>query len=203
MKPKNFFFTFILLFICNLSFAQETTETNQEETSSTTINNQFDELIESSNNYQDYKVVKRYELIQLQKSTVKKVDALNEVIVASKKTINEQNTKIEDLKSQLSDTQNNLNKVTEEKDQILFFGLPTDKGTYQTIMWVIIFALILILLFFIYKFKQSNVLTKEAKKNLAENEVEFDEYRKQALEKQQKLGRQLQDEKNKQAKNKH
>ncbi|SHI53983.1 hypothetical protein SAMN04488096_102287 [Mesonia phycicola] len=203
MKPKNLFFTFILLCICNLSIAQETTETNQEETSSAVINNQFDELIESSNNYQDYKVVKRYELIQLQKSTVKKVDALNEIIVASKKTINEQNTKIEDLKTQLSDTQNNLNKVTEEKDQILFFGLPTDKGTYQTIMWVIIFALILILLFFIYKFKQSNILTKEAKKNLAENEVEFDEYRKQALEKQQKLGRQLQDEKNKQAKNKH
>ena len=69
-------------------------------------------------------------------------------------------------------------------------------------MWVIVFALVLILVFFIYKYKQSNVLTKEAKKNLAENEAEFDEYRKKSLEKQQKLGRQLQDEKNKQNKNK-
>jgi len=77
--------------------------------------------------------------------------------------------------------------------------MATNKGTYQTTMWVIILALVLILLFFIYKFKNSNVLTKEARKNLAENEAEFEEYRKTALEKQQKLGRMLQDEKNKQA----
>ena len=124
------------------------------------------------------------------------------IFSVSNKTIEEQKLKIENLKAELNNTQNNLNQVTEEKDQISFFGIATDKGTYQTIMWVIVFALVLILVFFIYKYKQSNVLTKEAKKNLAENEAEFDEYRKKSLEKQQKLGRQLQDEKNKQNKNK-
>lgn len=195
MKFNQLLLVFSLFFSTQVIFSQD-----ENSTEDNSINNQFDEVIESSNNYQDYKVVKRYKLIQLQKNTVQKIDALKEEIVASNKTIEEQQTTIQNLKSELNNTQNTLDKVTEEKDQISFFGIATDKGTYQTIMWVIVFALILILLFFIYKYRQSNVLTKEAKKNLAENEAEFDDYRKRALEKQQKLGRQLQDEKNKQNK---
>lgn len=197
MKFKHLLLALSLIFTTHFLSAQE--ENNEEDN---TINNQFDEVIEGSNNYQDYKVVKRYKLTQLQKNTVNRIESLKEEIVTSNKTIEEQKLKIENLKAELNNTQNNLNQVTEEKDQISFFGIATDKGTYQTIMWVIVFALVLILVFFIYKYKQSNVLTKEAKKNLAENEAEFDEYRKKSLEKQQKLGRQLQDEKNKQNKNK-
>ena len=197
MKFKHLLLALSLIFTTNFLSAQE--ENNEEDN---TINSQFDEVIEGSNNYQDYKVVKRYKLTQLQKNTVNRIESLKEEIVTSNKTIEEQKLKIENLKAELNNTQNNLNQVTEEKDQISFFGIATDKGTYQTIMWVIVFALVLILVFFIYKYKQSNVLTKEAKKNLAENEAEFDEYRKKSLEKQQKLGRQLQDEKNKQNKNK-
>ena len=197
MKFKHLLLALSLIFTTHFLSAQE--ENNEEDN---TINSQFDEVIESSNNYQDYKVVKRYKLTQLQKNTVNRIESLKEEIVTSNKTIEEQKLKIENLKAELNNTQNNLNQVTEEKDQISFFGIATDKGTYQTIMWVIVFALVLILVFFIYKYKQSNVLTKEAKKNLAENEAEFDEYRKKSLEKQQKLGRQLQDEKNKQNKNK-
>lgn len=197
MKFKHLLLALSLIFTTHFLSAQE--ENNEEDY---TINSQFDEVIEGSNNYQDYKVVKRYKLTQLQKNTVNRIESLKEEIVTSNKTIEEQKLKIENLKAELNNTQNNLNQVTEEKDQISFFGIATDKGTYQTIMWVIVFALVLILVFFIYKYKQSNVLTKEAKKNLAENEAEFDEYRKKSLEKQQKLGRQLQDEKNKQNKNK-
>jgi len=197
MKFKHLLLALSLIFTTHFLSAQE--ENNEEDN---TINSQFDEVIESSNNYQDYKVVKRYKLTQLQKNTVNRIESLKEEIVTSNKTIEEQKLKIENLKAELNNTQNNLNQVTEEKDQISFFGIATDKGTYQTIMWVIVFALVLILVFFIYKYKQSNILTKEAKKNLAENEAEFDEYRKKSLEKQQKLGRQLQDEKNKQNKNK-
>ncbi|MDX1316484.1 MAG: tRNA (guanine-N1)-methyltransferase, partial [Xanthomarina gelatinilytica] len=48
------------------------------------------------------------------------------------------------------------------------------------------------------KYKNSHVITKEAKKALEEIEVEFEEHRKTALEREQKVRRQLQDELNKQ-----
>ncbi len=196
---KHYIATFSLLSIFLSGFAQE--ENTSEEDNS--INTQFEEVIESSNNYQDYKVVKKYKLTQLQKNTVNRINGLNKEIEAYNETIKQQEAKIENLKSQLNSTKNDLNQVTQEKDEISFFGMPTQKGTYQTIMWIIVFILVLVLVFFIYQYKKSKVLTKEAKKNLADNEAEFDEYRKKALEKQQKLGRQLQDEINKQNKNKH
>ncbi|WP_150545951.1 hypothetical protein [Mesonia sp.] len=196
---KHYITTFSLLSIFLSGFAQEENTSKKDNS----INTQFEEVIEESNNYQDYKVVKKYKLTQLQKNTVNRINGLNKEIEDSNKTIKEQEAKIENLKSQLNSTKNDLNQVTQEKDEISFFGIPTQKGTYQTIMWIIVFVLVMVLVFFIYKYKKSKVLTKEAKKNLADNEAEFDEYRKKAIEKQQKLGRQLQDEINKHNKNKH
>ena len=52
-------------------------------------------------------------------------------------------------------------------------------------------------LFFIYKFRNSNAVTRAAKKSLEETELEFEEHRRTALEREQKVRRQLQDELNK------
>ena len=51
--------------------------------------------------------------------------------------------------------------------------------------------------FFIMQFKNSNSQTQVAKQNLKIAEDELEELRRKALEKEQKLGRMLQDERNK------
>jgi len=58
-------------------------------------------------------------------------------------------------------------------------------------------ALLVFLIVFIYKFKNSNAITKAARKSLEETELEFEEHRRVALEREQKVRRQLQDEINK------
>lgn len=194
---KSFFSFFLILFLSGSAFAQE--EDSQEQEKDNSINTQFTEMIDGANNYQEYKVVKLFKLNQLQKNTVKEIEGLNKTIKASADTIQNQRKEVAKLQQELKKTNGDLTNVTQEKDDIQFLGMSTNKGTYQTTMWVIILTLVLILLFFIYKFKNSNVLTKEARKNLAENEADFEEFRKMSLEKQQKLGRMLQDEKNKQA----
>ena len=65
----------------------------------------------------------------------------------------------------------------------------------------IVAVLALALVFFIFKFKGSNAHTQEARQKLADTEHEYEEYRKKALEKEQKMGRLLQDERNKAVKN--
>ena len=67
-------------------------------------------------------------------------------------------------------------------------------------MFSIIGALIVFLAIFIGRFKQSNSITKDIKNRLKETEEEFDNHRKVALEREQKVRRQLQDELNKQKK---
>jgi hypothetical protein len=58
--------------------------------------------------------------------------------------------------------------------------------------------LVLSLLFFIYKFKNSNSITKHARLALQDLEDEFEEHRKTSVEREQKIRRQLLDEINKQ-----
>ncbi len=159
-----------------------------------TINAQFSELIESANNYQEYKVVKHALLLRLQEKTKVKIDELNKNIQQLEDSLSVKQNRIEKLNRSLSSTQEDLDLVNSEKNNIQFLGISTDKSTYQSIMWGVVFVLLIILLFFIYKFKSSNAATREAKQNLQECEAEFDDYKKRALEKQQRLGRQLQDE---------
>ena len=78
------------------------------------------------------------------------------------------------------------------------FGLQMSKTNYNVLLWSIIGILLVLLVFFIYKFKNSNSVTREAKKSLVETEEEFEDHRRVALEREQKVRRQLQDEINKQ-----
>jgi uncharacterized integral membrane protein len=115
----------------------------------------------------------------------------------TKKIVETQNVEINQLKSDLKTTNDNLTNVTKEKDSIKFLGFPMTKSSYNTLLWTIIFGLVILLFFFIFKFKSSNSVTKLANSQLADTEFEFDAYKVTALEREQKVRRELQDELNK------
>ncbi|MGA8854152.1 MAG: hypothetical protein WB492_08245 [Christiangramia sp.] len=163
----------------------------------TPIQDEFSALIQESNNYQGYKVVDYDKLIELRNTTRNYITDLKEEIVVQKNTVDQQNDEIQKLKSDLAATQENLNKVSEEKDALMFLGMPFSKGGYKTMMWGIVAALVAILLILFFRYKSSHAATKDAQQKLDETEKEFDAYRTKALEKEQRLGRMLQDERNK------
>ena len=162
-----------------------------------TIDQQFTETIEESNNYKQFKVIEKTKMNRLQANTKKRITGLQEEIKTLENKISEQEAAALKVSTDLETTQQNLDATNLEKDSINLFGTQMKKGTYQTTMFSIIGVLLLGLLLFIYKFKNSNTLTKEAQYKLNETESEFEDYRRKALEKEQKLGRQLQDERNK------
>ena len=87
-----------------------------------------------------------------------------------------------------------LASVNSEKESITLFGSLTSKSSYKAIVWVIIISLLTFLLFFLFKFKNSNMITKDAKEKLKEIEFELEEAKKKARIKEQELMRKLQDE---------
>jgi len=87
--------------------------------------------------------------------------------------------------------------VDNHTKSLSLFGLQMSKTGYNALMWSIIAALLALLLVFIFRFKNSNSITKAAKLKLSETEEEFEEHRRNALEREQKVRRQLQDEINK------
>ena len=196
-----------LLLASNVQFAQNAEEEEDKlSLDEGPISNQFDYIAKRSGNYRAdgvrYEVVKESNLFKIRKNVLDSIAAMNKKTGELKATIAEHETTITSLNKKLEETTTNLGLVTEEKDSMSFLGLPVSKGTYNFVLWTIIGALFLTLGLFIYKFRNSNILTQEAKQNLSELEVEYEDHRRRALEREQKISRQLQDELNKQKKTK-
>lgn len=189
---KKILFSSLLLLCINTTIAQVSSET--------TIDENFEELITTSNNFKGYKVVDTEQLTKLQKLTSSRIAELKEEIAASKEATSAHEAQVAQLRAELESMEAQLNAVTSEKDNISFMGMSLSKAGYNTTMWSIIGILVLALALFVVRFKRSHIHTQEARKNLNEMEKEFDAYRVKALEKEQRLGRLLQDEKNKQLK---
>jgi len=187
---KNFILSsFTILFFC-LSATSQATDSLRP------IANKFNNLIESSNTFKGYKVVDQAELTDLQKETSIYIQELKSEIEESNKDVLAQQENMEALEAQLASVNTQLAGVRAEKDAIEFLGMPFSKGSYKSIMWSIVGILVLALAFFVYRFKKGNSTTLEAKKRKLETEKEFEAYRAKSLEKEQKLGRMLQDERN-------
>ena len=195
-----------IAFIFLLSFTSSA-QTDAEEKilslNSGTIDNQFEYVIKKSSGWRDergqqYKVIKINWLYELRAHTIDTLNAVHKNLLDTKTVVSTQNNEIEDLKTSLSKTQTDLENTNNEKNSMSLFGLQMSKTGYNMLMWSVIGALLALLILFIYKFNNSNVVTKEAKLALSEMEEEFEEHRKVALEREQKVRRQLQDEINKQ-----
>jgi len=180
--------------------AQEENLTAEQALQKENIKTQFDVVIKKSGKYQEYKVVKRVWLNKLKANTMDSIQTLESKLNISNQTIAQQLTSISNLEASLNKTNQDLSAVTEEKDNMTFLGISLTKGSYKTMMWAIVGALLALLGFFIFKFKNSNSVTVQARKALAETEAEFEDHRRRALEREQKVMRKLQDEINKQRK---
>lgn len=165
--------------------------------SKNTLVDQMNEAFDKSNSYQEYKVIKKTQLAALRKNILDSVSALEKTIVSQNEKLQLQRTDIDSLRQNLATTQHELTSAREREDGIEFFGMLTSKSTYNAIMWTIIGILLIIGGFLFYRFVNSHKITNAAQLKMAEMEIELEDYRRNSLEREQKLRRKLQDEINK------
>lgn len=192
------FLIIVFLFVSSLIYSQETTEESKS------ITNQFDKIYRTSTTYKPKETTKRYKVINIDSYNTLKSNILDSIanyknLVSKKdKDLKVERNHIKKTKDLLSKTQADLDIANQKENSISLFGLQLNKTTYNLLLWGIIILLFIGLIYFIFKFFRSNVLTKEAQENLVDVEQEFEQHRKKSLEREQKLRRQLQDEINKQ-----
>lgn len=196
MKVKQIFLAIALCFSI-LASAQNVAKNANLKLKEGPINEQFEFILQNSNKYKNYKVVKRVWIEKLKKNVSDSINAVRKDFDAEVAKVATQQTEIEKLKADLATVNQKITDLNTEKDSISLLGIQLSKGSYQTLMWGIIGVLAILWLFFAYKFKSSNAITKEAKTRLTETEQEFEEHRKRALEREQQVRRKLQDEINK------
>lgn len=167
------------------------------QTSKKSIDDQFTSLINESSNWQNYKVVEKGKLNQLQRNVLEATNQLQNEIDSSKAALTEQKASLNAITSKLSTTEEALKEVLRREDNLEVIGIPTSKSTFKLLVCIVIAILLLALAVLFIQFKKSYIDTKEARKKLIETEEELEELKKRSLEREQKIRRQLQDEINK------
>ena len=161
------------------------------------VKNQFEYLVDESNNYQDYKVVKATWLLKLKSNVIDSLSASKKKVSDNFDILNSQKQLIDSLQTKFGKSEIEISNLMSEKESISLFGIQFEKTVFKTLFFFIVILLIIVLLIVITKYKQSNSITIRSKLALKQAEEEFATYREKALEREQKAMRRLQDELNK------
>lgn len=162
-----------------------------------TIDSQFIYLYAISRTQDGIEHVRHANLERIRKNVADTIKALTKEITELKAKDGNQQAAVDAMTDSLSQVRANLETAQREKDSFSFIGISLQKSTYSLMMWGIVLILAIALTFYVYRHNQSHVVTKDTKKAIEQLQAEFDQHRKKAMEKEQKLKRQLQDELNK------
>jgi hypothetical protein len=174
-----------------------TVEEDKRSLDSGSIEDRFDYMIDRSNRYQEYRVVRQAWLHKLKGHVVDSLKILNNELYQAQDAIRAHQAQKDSMAAEVSRANVTADELREEKDSILFMGMMLEKNTFLTFMWLT-YAILLVALFaFIYKYKNSNRVTVETRHMLDETREEYELHKKRSMEKEQKLKRELQDELNK------
>jgi hypothetical protein len=191
---KGLFLLLISLVISSAAFPQKSAEALQGDH---TLRERYFLMKSKSQSYGEYKVIKETVLDGVWK-------IMQDTLAAKQGSIKTANTNIKDLKSQLDKTNTTLNEKERSMVQVLHasthinvLGIDLAKGAFISIVAITIAGLLVLLGLIIARMKlQSKSLSD---RNLAVTALtnEFDEYKHRAMDRQTKLSRELQDERNK------
>ena len=184
---------FIAILLISISFAQKTKDTEE-----ISIRGEFDKLYRVSTNYKGYKVINKEKFLDLKQQVLDSSKASQNLLTEKNnllKALNLDNKKYQDL---LTLTKLTLETTLKKENSISFFGIQLSKFIYNLLLWTLILLLLVLLIYLSFKFQKNNFITKRATQNLKDVEHEYEQHRKKALEREQKLRRTLQDEINKQ-----
>lgn len=155
---------------------------------------QFDYVYEKSETYEQYKVVKISTFNLLKSSSNDSVKFYRDNLAESNKEIANLKNTVEQKEVKITTLTADLDAVTNSKNSMFFLGAELSKGAYNTMMWGIVFGLMVLGIVLFLMFKRSNSVTNETKHRLKEVEEEYESHRKSALKREQKLARELMDE---------
>lgn len=150
-----------------------------------------------SQTYQDYKVIKEVILDGFWKITIDSISKQQAMIKAANGEIAALKNEVLAIQNDLKAQQASVEGITFESNHISVLGIPFGKGTFIFLVAAVIAGLALTLFVMLGRMRILNSGMKE--KTLIAHTLtqEFEEYKRKALEKQTKLSRELQNERNK------
>lgn len=199
MTMKNIILTSIatLIIISSASAQKNKKGIAQLELDSGTIEQQFDYVITKSSKFRDFQLIRKTSILKVKEHTLDSIRTVRKDLISTSKSLEETKKTIKQLETEVVTLKSEIEIISTEVDSISVFGTLLSKTSYNSIVWIMIAALLAGLLFFIALFKKGTQSTKSSTSELRKLENEFEGFRKKALKKEQETMRKLQDEINK------
>ncbi|MHA7130364.1 hypothetical protein [Algoriphagus namhaensis] len=184
---------FTLAIVFTLFILPQLTHAQSAETSSDTgtIESQFDYLYEVSNNFQEYKVINRNSLDKLKSNVLDSIRGERTLRAELNTQLKAQKDSISSLKGSLQRTEAEKQEAIAAKDNFSFLGMGIHKAVYSSLMWTLVAVLAGAFGFFSFQYSRSFKKIRKAQRDLEEVQEEFDQHRKNTLERERKMKREL------------
>ena len=160
--------------------------------SQASLDDKYNDLIQSSETYEQYKVITKTTLDAFWKEVMDSTSARKVVNSQLRADLENQQREIAALKQSQEEVQAKLNDSLTENDSIDFLGMSMSKLVYHLIVWFLIFVLAGLGLVSYMMYFRSNRLTVKHRNELDEIQAEYAKHRTTSREKQAKLKRELQ-----------
>lgn len=165
--------------------------------SAQTLDEQFHEMKNNAYTYKEYKNIKENALNEFWTVVRDSLNTKEKKIISAQSTITAQEEKISELNQTISSQKASLDEKTFDTQHINVLGMDMGKESYKMFNMIAIVGLLVVLGVLFYQFKHSRKFAQVKKRDYDKLSGEFEEYKRNALEKQMKLRRELQTERNK------
>ena len=162
-----------------------------------TLNGQYQFMLSRSKNINGYKLVNPSRLNAVWASVKDSLKKERAALVTANAKVYELDKTIAALKTEVTGKEETLSNTTQTADEIKVLGISFDKGTYSIIVWSIIGLLIIVLIVVIARSAKNIVEAKHRAQLYEEISAEYQSFKAKSVEKERKLARELQDERNK------
>lgn len=165
-----------------------------DESAPNTLEKQYFQLKDESNNYQVYKVVKEVKMDAFWSSVADTLKQTGKEISSLKSEVKELKSEVASLESGVAERDSSLKQQAHLIEHMSFMGMDMTKSGYSTFTWSIILVLIIAVLVLYFRYNSANKVTRSTRKDYDVLQEEFEEHKKRSREKETKLKRDLQTE---------
>lgn len=188
-------FCVILVILPQLTFAQlaaKALEDNKLE-----LKERYQVMKTNSQTYEDYKVIKEFILDGFWKITLDTISRKETQLAEVRQKIADLQAELATSHQQLTEQKASVEGITFDSGHISVLGVHFGKGVFLLITFVLIAALLMVIVAIAARLKILQASVKERAQVADSLTHEFEEYKRKALERQSKLSRELQNERNK------
>lgn len=180
-----------------LSVTLATAQSNEALEGNHTLNQRFELMKEKAESYNDYKVIKNTILNGVWKISMDSIAKVKSDLRTANATIAKLNGEIQGAADKVKAAEASMEQSAYERTHMTVFGMHIAKGVFVTTSLIVVVALVIALLTVLSTFNVLRRSNREKELTIHGIMSEFDAFRKKALEKEVKISRELQSERNK------